>query len=545
MPERIIAFVQPVKDRWNGLEKVQKIQIAAIAAVILIAIIIAVFLTTRTTYRVALGGLDHIELMQIEALMDEHGIRNRSANNGTAIEVEDGRVMEARALIESRGIMAARDFTFEDALDFSGIGVTEHVTRQNMLRAAQTDLEVALAAFDGVLSARVELSLPDANRFFVQTADRATASVILMTSRVLSRQEGEAIARFVRRGVLGLDMENIVVLDTNFNVLFNGEELENEDSAQDFMLELASQSRTMVNAMVREMFAAMYPIVNVAPNLQFHQTMTEFQRHEWAAPIPEMEGGLLQYEIAARASAQGMQSAWEPGLGPLQTATIPSYPWAFPQEMQASQQEHQRNFALNEFIETGRSMPTGYIPELSSISINLARPVIIERRHLMEANGGSFSDTEWSNVMNTTAHELIELPDAQIALYQNLVRDATGITDVTIAAWTVPQFIDYAPTPIAFDQIIMYAILALLLALLAFALIRRTQPEDEEEIEPELSVEDLLVSTQMEEALEDELLETINFNQDTEAKQKLDAFIDEKPEAAASLLRHWLNEAEV
>jgi flagellar M-ring protein FliF len=64
-------------------------------------------------------------------------------------------------------------------------------------------------------------------------------------------------------------------------------------------------------------------------------------------------------------------------------------------------------------------------------------------------------------------------------------------------------------------------------------------------MEPELSVEDLLVSTQMEELIEEDTpLEPIGYNEKSEAMQKLDSFIDEKPEAAASLLRHWLNEAE-
>jgi flagellar M-ring protein FliF len=111
----------------------------------------------------------------------------------------------------------------------------------------------------------------------------------------------------------------------------------------------------------------------------------------------------------------------------------------------------------------------------------------------------------------------------------------------------MPEFIDYIPTPLAWNQFVMMGILGLLLLALAFGLIKKTRPEEaEEEMEPELSVEDLLVSTQMEEIIEEEnkSLEPIGYNEKSEAMQKLDSFIDEKPEAAASLLRHWLNEAE-
>jgi flagellar M-ring protein FliF len=160
-------------------------------------------------------------------------------------------------------------------------------------------------------------------------------------------------------------------------------------------------------------------------------------------------------------------------------------------------------------------------------------------------NGGNFSQDEWEDHVRETRHTRIE-DEALLLSYAQMISTATGIPvdNVTVLSWYVPQFIEYVPAPVAFGQLIMYAILALLLGLLAFGLVRRTQPAEEDEIEPELSVEDLLVSTQMEEALDEELLDPIGYEEGSEAKQKLDAFIDEKPDAAASLLRHWLNEAE-
>ena len=58
-------------------------------------------------------------------------------------------------------------------------------------------------------------------------------------------------------------------------------------------------------------------------------------------------------------------------------------------------------------------------------------------------------------------------------------------------------------------------------------------------MEPELSVEALLESTK--EAEQDEL-ENIGFTEKSEIRVLIEKFVDENPEAAASLLRNWLNE---
>jgi flagellar M-ring protein FliF len=94
---------------------------------------------------------------------------------------------------------------------------------------------------------------------------------------------------------------------------------------------------------------------------------------------------------------------------------------------------------------------------------------------------------------------------------------------------------------------VMRGVLALLILLLALGRIRRQKQEEEAETEPELSVEDLLVSTQLEEAREEEIAETmeeINLLKDSEIKRQIEKFINDKPEAAAALLRNWLNNEE-
>ena len=81
-----------------------------------------------------------------------------------------------------------------------------------------------------------------------------------------------------------------------------------------------------------------------------------------------------------------------------------------------------------------------------------------------------------------------------------------------------------------------------MLVLLAFGLIKKTHPDEVEEIEPELSVEDLLVSTKIEDEKEAERIADIDTNVESEYKKQIEKFISEKPDAVAQLLRNWLSD---
>jgi len=93
------------------------------------------------------------------------------------------------------------------------------------------------------------------------------------------------------------------------------------------------------------------------------------------------------------------------------------------------------------------------------------------------------------------------------------------------------------------QQIMIFVILALLILLLAYGVVSRARPVEVSEVEPELSVEDLLESTRLEEdkAREAERLMDIDFSKESDTKKQIEKFVAEKPEAVAQLLRNWLN----
>ena len=78
----------------------------------------------------------------------------------------------------------------------------------------------------------------------------------------------------------------------------------------------------------------------------------------------------------------------------------------------------------------------------------------------------------------------------------------------------------------------------LIFALLGYVVFRSTRKEHLQELEPDLSVQSLLASTRE----HDSDMEDITYSEKSEARLMIEKFVDEKPEAVASLLRNWLNE---
>jgi flagellar M-ring protein FliF len=98
----------------------------------------------------------------------------------------------------------------------------------------------------------------------------------------------------------------------------------------------------------------------------------------------------------------------------------------------------------------------------------------------------------------------------------------------------------YKPTAAVKAADILQILLAVLIfALLGYVVWRATRVEKVEELEPELSVESLLESTR---ELDEAELDEIEFQEKSDARLLIEKFVDEKPEAVASLLRNWLNE---
>jgi flagellar M-ring protein FliF len=124
-----------------------------------------------------------------------------------------------------------------------------------------------------------------------------------------------------------------------------------------------------------------------------------------------------------------------------------------------------------------------------------------------------------------------------------MVANATGIPaeNISLIAYEVPVFSYDEDDSMSVTDFLPIILAVLIMLMLGYVVFRSTRREKEPEtaMEPELSVESLLESTR---EVQEEELEDIGFNEKSETRILIEKFVDENPEAAASLLRNWLNE---
>ena len=85
-------------------------------------------------------------------------------------------------------------------------------------------------------------------------------------------------------------------------------------------------------------------------------------------------------------------------------------------------------------------------------------------------------------------------------------------------------------------DILTLVLIVLIMGLLAFVIFRSMRQAGQEEAEPEVSIDEILQSTPQEE------LEEIGVEDKSEARKIVEKFVEDNPDAAANLLRNWLNE---
>lgn len=122
--------------------------------------------------------------------------------------------------------------------------------------------------------------------------------------------------------------------------------------------------------------------------------------------------------------------------------------------------------------------------------------------------------------------------------FYRMAADATGIDaeKITIIAYESPVFYDKEGINLSGTDVLSIVMIVLILALLAFVVLRSMGSRQNVSEEEELSVESMLQSTP------ESTIEDIDLEAKSETRKMIEKFVDENPEAAATLLRNWLNE---
>jgi flagellar M-ring protein FliF len=540
--ERLRAVQTRILERWNALDRSQKIRLAAIAAVFLLTLGVTLYINLRTKMEVLVDNRDLTVVSDMQSALDDAGIKNKVVSNGRGLAVDQKRVVDAQVLIARQGLLedagsGDSGFTYLDALNFSGMGTTESIKRENMKKVAETELSNALRLFDGINKATVNLTIPDDNYYFVKPVDTARASAVLTVSRPLTKSESMQVARFLCASVKGLTLDNIEISDQNYNSVYSGLQEASGDVGSRYDQELLRKND--IEMKIKVSLSPLFDAVTVInDNLKFNWDKFTETSNTISSPAEGGNTGVILKETTEKRTSSATGGGAAPGVSA---------------NDQASNTYQTQNGGASSAVDKTASTEYGYttsqktvesasgilIPAESTIAVMVYRNKIYAQSQMnSDLNGQT-----WEEFKANTRETALDIDFSPI---KDIISKGTGLTaaNISVYGYEVPVFVDAEIKTMNAQRISMFAVLTLLLMLLAWGVLRGAPKEKVTETEPELSVEDLLETTRMEEVKQAERLrlQDIELDKESEAKKLIEKFVDERPEAAAQLLRNWLNE---
>ena len=296
------------------------------------------------------------------------------------------------------------------------------------------------------------------------------------------------------------------------------------------MMMLKQEAETLFKQEVRKVLLGTneFNQIEVASNVAMDFSQKKTVQHDYT-PAEGQEQGVLSHEEVYQSNASD-NSGGVPGTD---SNSETGYDIDNSTNTNTSTYERKSDYLPNEKI-TETTDATGTIDYNGcSISVAAVKYKIVKQEDV--ALQGLLDGITWEEykLANATRTKLDIDSD-----FISMVSTATGVPskNVTFVAYEEVQFIDAIEEKVSVKDIMQIVLIIIILALLAFVVIMSLRTKKEVEEEEELMVEDLLQSTQMEE------LENIELEQKSEARKLIETFVEENPEAVATLLRNWLDE---
>lgn len=541
MQEKLKDGIDELVDKWKGLTSKQKGYIIATLIALIACLILTIVLTTRTTWkRLNQEPMSSTMTWTLYDSLKAANIKSRISGSETYVEVDEKQYEDAKKVVIDSGI-TDEGFTFSDALEKMGMGTTSDVRKKITQESARSKLESDLASFSYIDKATVNLFMQDDTNFYLNAKQDPRAAVMISTKSNLSDEQIESVVKYIKASVNGLERKNIELTDSRGNILFSGEDNGDGVLSANATYKIEVQKRVEIEKNARELFKPpIFDSVEAKASVKVTSDKSSQNKVEYQSPIDDSTVGIPLQQNTSESSATNTSTGSEPGLTQ-NGGNITQYQTGNNAGSQAKSSDRSTVYGVNKTEITTETIPGEVLFNESSISLigyknRIYREVELENQGIIGGDTG----LTWQQYQDQIINEGLVTIQYDPNLV-NLVSNATGIPvdRISIMAYENPIFED-SPAPIAppISTYAMLAILVLLIALLAFALIKKTAPAEITEIEqPELDIETVLTEVNKRQ----EYVSPIDYDSESEIKKQIEKFVDERPEAVAQLLRNWLS----
>ena len=279
-------YISQLKKLYNDLTLRQKIVSAVVVAGVLGGFV-ALFLFINTpNYKVLYTDLDQKDAGEIVQWLKKKGIPYKVAQGGSVIKVPQDKVYDVRLALASQGLPRGSGVGFE-LFDKSSLGTTDFVQQVNYQRALQGELEKTISRFPQVKTVRVHIAEPKES-LFVGQRQEPSASVVLELKRgqELSQRQVLGIVHLVASAVPRLKKDNVTVVDTSGNVLYEAKMQVKDPLKAKANLQFTYRKRLedyfkhKIQTMLEDALGPRKAVVRVSAEVDFNQVKTSEDRFD-------------------------------------------------------------------------------------------------------------------------------------------------------------------------------------------------------------------------------------------------------------------------
>ncbi len=526
--DRLKEFGNKIMEWWNRFTAKQKTLIIGIVAIVILAIVIIVSVMTRPKYVLLRECESTKEAAEVRDLLDGEELTYEISDDGLVVSILASQLSEANLLLGANNIQAA-SYGIENVTDGSFSTTESDKQKKHVVYLEKRFENDVLSMFTAIKSARVTLNIPEDTGTLIAQEEESYAWVLLELKDEFSQESAAYLARALATSIGNDTTNNIVIMDSEGNMLFSGDDNYTISGTTSAQLSVKGEAeKNMINNVRRVILGTNeFDNVEVSPNLVLDFATQTRTSHTYSPADGQTQGVLSHEDIFSSENTSGVGGV--PGTDSNDDDT--TYVLEDNTNSSSTQSEESRDYLPNEEIVTTET-PAGVINYGSSsltaslLQYNIIREEDAETQGLLD--GVTWEEYKLANTERT----MLEVDDTFYAAVAN----ATGIStdNITLVAYRENLFFDAEGSGITATDIIQIILIVVILALLAFVVLRSMKGEKHEEEEEELSVENLLQSTVQ--------LEEISSENETEERRLVNKFVEENPEAAANLLRNWLNE---
>lgn len=528
MQERLRQIWDRIVAWWKKFNTKQKALLISLTAIVFVALVILAFVMTRPKMVTLITCESAKEAGTVKELLEGESIYYETSNDGLAFQVKQEDEANASILLGSNDI-PTEGYSIDKVFD-GGFSSTEADKTKKYQLYMEERFADQLSQLSNVESATVSLSVPTDDGTIISQGQETYASVILTLDGEMDEDQAAGIAKFIATEVGNDTTDRITIMDSETNLLFSGGDSTSVGGVASSNLSYQTKVENIFKSNVKDVIMGtnVYDNVEVGLNLNLNFDQENITDHHYYVEEGQEQGYLDSESIYESNSTGG--AAATPGTDANDDTT---YVMQDGENTESSISDITRDYSPSERITETQGAVGDVQYDSSSITVVCSVNKVYDEDTMKESGELDNQTFDQFAAENSERTKL----DVDEDLY-TMVANATGIPqeNISIVAYEVPYFQWSEDSGRTVSDYLQIALAVLIFALLGYVVFRSTRKEQVEEIEPELSVETLLETTKEAE------LEDIGMNEKSEARILIEKFVDENPEAVASLLRNWLSD---